>query len=256
MATKPLLSISDLLEQSWMHVREHAPVLMKRSSWFIALALAAFALNTVAYAFPETASPAIRFLNVLVIQVFGTTYLSMRITQALLAQETGNAEIDHVSGRLFWKFFWVSILVGLATLGGALVFVLPGIWLTVALSFAAYYVLEDNQSGTQALAASAELVKGRWWETFTRLIIPAFILLCLYFLLTHLLNGVVTLIAGFSPSRIVSEYAAQYWWTTPPKQVLLAMGASEAIGSISMALFAPFFIAISTRLFHELKKTR
>ena len=255
MATKPLLSISELLEQSWQHVRENADSLTKRTSLFVLLALISFGLNLIAYAFPDTISPGVRLLDLLLIQLIGAGYVSMRLTQLILSQETGDKKIEAEGGKAFPRYVWVSILTFLATLGGAFVFVLPGIWLVVVLSFATLLSLEDRRTGTQALAASAELVKGRWWATLVRLIVPGFLLLCLYFLVTNVLNGLVTLIAGYSPSQIVADYAANYWWSMPPKQILFAFTANQAIGSIAMALFAPLFIAVTTRLFHDLKKT-
>ncbi len=256
MATKSLLSITDLLEQSWSHVQTHASVLMKRSSWFIALALASFALHAIAYALPETAAPVLRLLDGIFIQLVGTTWVTLRITQAILSQETGDVRLDQPSRRLLGSYFLVTILVGLATLGGSLVFLLPGIWLGIALSFSHLLVIEDDQRGTQALAASADLVKGRWWATFLRLAVPGFVILCLFFLISSLLNGLVSIIAGYSPADVVAEYAAQFWWSSPPKQVLLALGANQAISAIAMTLFAPLFISLSTQLFHNLKKTK
>lgn len=256
MATKSLISITELLEQSWSHVQTHANVLMKRSSGFILLALASFAFHALAYAFPDSVSPALRLLDGVLIQLLGTSWVTLRITQALLAQETGNERLDTPSRGLLGSYLFVSILVGLATLGGSAVFLFPGIWLGVALSFSPLFVIEDGRRGTQALAASADLVKGRWWATFVRLAVPGFIMLCLFFLLNNLLNGIVSLIAGYNPADIVAEYAAQFWWSAPPKAVLLALGANQAISALAMAIFAPLFISLTTQLFHDLKKTK
>lgn len=256
MVTKSLISISELLEKSWSHVQTHSSVLMKRSSWFIILALASFLLHVIAYALPESISPILRLLDGIVIQLIGTTWVTLRITQALLSQETGNARIDKPSRRLLASYLLVTIFVGLATLGGSIVFLFPGIWLGVALSFAPFFLIEDDRRGTQALAASADLVKGRWWATFVRLALPSFVILCLFFLVNNLLNGLVSLIAGYNPADIVAEYAAQFWWSAPPRQVLFALGANQAISAIALAFFTPLFISLSTQLFHDLKKTK
>ncbi|MBP7134586.1 hypothetical protein KBA73_05200 [Patescibacteria group bacterium] len=256
MATKSLISITDLLEQSWAQVREHAAELSKRSSWFIALAVGSFALNLLAFALPDYASPALRIIDWAGIQLLGTSFVSMRVTQALIRQETNNTEADVYSSKIFFAYVWVSILVGLASLGGLVVFVIPGVWLTVALSFALLYVLEERKRGTQAMAASVELVKGRWWATMIRLAVPGLAVLFLFFFVTSLLNSIVTFIAGYNPTEIVREYAAAYWWVSPPKQIVFAAATNQAIGALSMALFAPMVIALITRLFHELKRTK
>lgn len=256
MATKSLLSVTELLEQSWSHVQTHAHVLMKRSSWFIALGLGSFGLHALAYVFPDSISPVLRLIDAIGIQIIGTTWVTLRLTQAILSQETGDTRLDKPSRRLFGSYLLVSMLVGLATLGGSIVFLFPGIWLGVALSFASLLLIEDDRRGTQALAASVDLVKGRWWATFIRLAVPGFVILCLYFLATNLLNGIVSLIAGYNPADVVAEYAAQFWWSAPPKQVLMALGASQAISAIVLTFFTPLFISLSTQLFHDLKKTK
>ena len=256
MATKPLISISELLERSWGHVQTHANALMKRSSWFILLALGSFALHAIAYALPDTVSPGLRLLDGIVIQLIGSTWITLRLTQALLAQETGLEKIDRPSTRLLGSYLLVTILAGLATLGGSAIFLFPGIWLGVALSFALFILVENDVRGTQALAQSADLVKGRWWATFVRLAVPGFVILCLYFLGTNILNAIVSVIAGYNPADIVAEYAAQFWWSTPPKTVLFALGANEAINALAMTLFAPLFISLTTQLYHELKRTK
>lgn len=56
---------------------------------------------------------------------------------------------------------------------GLLLLVVPGIWLAVRWYFAAQAAVLDNTSPSASLDRSAELVEGRWWETFGALLLSA-----------------------------------------------------------------------------------
>jgi hypothetical protein len=58
------------------------------------------------------------------------------------------------------------ILGGLATVAGLVFFVIPGIWLAVALYFASQAVVAEGHSPVDALRRSRELVRGEWWRVF------------------------------------------------------------------------------------------
>ena len=58
--------------------------------------------------------------------------------------------------------FLVSILVT----AGYLLFILPGIYLTVAYSFAPYLIVEKNMGVWQALEQSRQAITQYWWRYF------------------------------------------------------------------------------------------
>lgn len=58
------------------------------------------------------------------------------------------------------------ILGGLATVAGFFFFLIPGIWLVVALYFASQAVVAEGRSPVDALRRSRELVRGQWWRVF------------------------------------------------------------------------------------------
>lgn len=66
--------------------------------------------------------------------------------------------------------------VVLSSLGialGLLLLVVPGVWLAVRWYFGAQAAVLDQTSPGASLARSAQLVKGRWWETFGALLLSA-----------------------------------------------------------------------------------
>jgi len=69
------------------------------------------------------------------------------------------------------SFFWISLLAGLAVLGGFILFVIPGIIFAVWFGFSLYVYIFEGTKGSSALKKSKELVKGRWWPVFARFLV-------------------------------------------------------------------------------------
>jgi len=74
-----------------------------------------------------------------------------------------------VSWPKMWQFFWVSLLVGLAVLGGFILFVIPGVIFSVWFCLAMFVFVAEGLEGTSALKRSKQLVQGYWWPVFGRL---------------------------------------------------------------------------------------
>jgi hypothetical protein len=69
------------------------------------------------------------------------------------------------------SFFWISLLAGLAVMGGFILFVIPGIIFAVWFGFSIYVFIFDGIKGSSALKKSKELVKGYWWPVFARFLV-------------------------------------------------------------------------------------
>jgi hypothetical protein len=78
----------------------------------------------------------------------------------------------------------VSILVGLATLLGLIVFVIPGIYLGVRLAVSIQALVVEDKRGSQAMGRSWELVGGHWWHAALTLLVAG--------LITGVVNAVIT----------------------------------------------------------------
>ncbi len=70
---------------------------------------------------------------------------------------------------------WIGVLAALAVLGGALLFLIPGIIFSIALTFALYVFFADRDTGLTALRKSGEYVKGNWWGVFGRIVFAVFL---------------------------------------------------------------------------------
>jgi len=81
---------------------------------------------------------------------------------------TNFAESYHAGFKLFWAWIWIAILIEVASLGGFILLIIPGIILSVQLVFALYVLVLEEKHGMQALIQSREYVKGYWWASVGR----------------------------------------------------------------------------------------
>ena len=75
------------------------------------------------------------------------------------------------------------LLKTLVVMGAIMLFIIPGIWISVLLSLITFVVLRYNVYGFEAIDYSIALVDGYWWNTFKKfgLLIILFILIGLPF---------------------------------------------------------------------------
>ena len=66
------------------------------------------------------------------------------------------------------SYWWISILVPFITMGGFLLFVVPGIIFAVWFSLAKFILVAENLKGMNSLLKSREYVKGKWGSVFWR----------------------------------------------------------------------------------------
>jgi len=66
------------------------------------------------------------------------------------------------------QFFWVSLLVGFITMGGFILFAIPGFIFAVWFSFAIFIVITEDLKGMDAVLKSREYVRNYWWQTLWR----------------------------------------------------------------------------------------
>lgn len=80
----------------------------------------------------------------------------------------------YADGRAYYlRYLWVGILAGFAVFGGALLFLVPGIYLAVIFSFAPFVVIAERAGGRKAFRRSSQLVSGYWWPVVGRVLLMA-----------------------------------------------------------------------------------
>lgn len=102
-------------------------------------------------------------------------------------QEIGIRESFAKAWPKILSYWWISILVGVITMLGFLLLIIPGIIFSIWFSLASYALVSEEKKGMKALLRSKELVKGYWWKIFWR------------FLVLTSIVFLITFIAGFIP---------------------------------------------------------
>ena len=114
--------------------------------------------------------------------------LTGAITRAVAAEVAGEDPSVEQSYRFGFhrlgSVLLVSILVGLATIAGFILFIIPGIWIGVRLAVSVEALVVEGRRGTQAMGRSWELVGGHWWHAFGALVVAG--------LLTGVVNAIIT----------------------------------------------------------------
>ncbi len=166
--TSKMHPIGTLFSSSWQLYKERFRILIK-------IALIPALLILLGSIIMQAGSPTA--LIGLLFSIAGGILAVFASIAAIIAldQKTDFDESYRRSVPLFWPFIWISILTALATLGGFVMLIVPGIILAVALTFSKYLIILENRRGLDALTQSRAYVKGYWWASLGRFIL---LLLC------------------------------------------------------------------------------
>jgi hypothetical protein len=145
--------------------------------------------------------------------------LTGAITRAVAAEVAGEDPSVEQSYRFgfhrIWSVLLVSVLVGLAIIGGLILFVIPGIYVGVRLAVSIEALVVEGRRGTQAMGRSWGLVGGHWWHAFGTLVVAA--------LLTGIVNAVITAPFGNTGWFVQAVAAAVATVVTLPYGVLVGV---------------------------------
>jgi hypothetical protein len=247
--SKPLISPGQLIADGWRLFARNFKPLFKISAWFM-VGPVVMVITTLLIPFlPVTGM--VLYFAAFIANIILSVWTTIRLIQFLLAQNRGKvleSTASKVALGLFWAFVWIGIARFWATLGGFFLLVLPAFWLAVLFSFAEYHLVEDGKRGLQALAASADLVKGRWWGVFGRKLL----LIVIVFVAVLVAFFAVTLLVGTSITGLMKTGGSASASTVAPLMVLLL----TILQVVAIAVFTPLLYAWDVKLFHSLKDTR
>jgi hypothetical protein len=87
-----------------------------------------------------------------------------------------NEQIDFkktlsIAWKNLWKFFLVTALVFLATFGGFILLIIPGVIFGIWFYFANFIFIDQGTGITASMGKSRQLVKGKFWAVFWRILI-------------------------------------------------------------------------------------
>ena len=151
---------------------------------------------------------------------------------AELHQASAGQALSH-GVRCALPLIGAAILYLLAMAGGLILLVVPGIILSLSLSFAFIAIVLDDESALAALKRSHRLVWGNWWRTLAVVSVPVVIVMILY----------LGLGIAFGVTLVKSE-------GKPAIDMLITLNLTEAaIGGIT----APLIYSIMIVQYHDLK---
>ncbi|OGY82685.1 MAG: hypothetical protein A3F54_01710 [Candidatus Kerfeldbacteria bacterium RIFCSPHIGHO2_12_FULL_48_17] len=177
-----LMGTSDLIKKSWEDYKAHfgsliglvftpllagVPLAIIIGIW----AVMAYGSNQVG---GSGTSPVVNWslgilsLIALIVLIVGVLWGYSAMLAKIVNMGLSYKESLRLGWKKFWTFLWVSILVGLITMGGNMLLLIPGFILSIYTMFAIYAVFEEEKKGLAAVSRSFELVKGYWWAVFGR----------------------------------------------------------------------------------------
>ncbi len=127
------------------------------------------------------------------------------------------------SRKNFWKFFIVKLLTTLILVIGYLLFIIPGIFLSVRYAFTGFVALFEKKGFGDTMDHGFEITRGYWWVLFGRFVVLAFTVWVFYFAIISILFYVESLltpitgamISELTVNAIVSfAFAILSLWTT------------------------------------------
>ena len=114
--------------------------------------------------------------------------LTGAITRAVAAEVAGQDPSVEQSYRFGFhrlgSVLLVSVLVGLAIVGGLILFIIPGIYIGIRLCVSIEALVVEGRRGSEAMGRSWGLVGGHWWHAFGTIVVGG--------LLTGIVNAVIT----------------------------------------------------------------
>lgn len=236
-----LIKVGALMRESWVFYKNNFNLFLKIVAWLFVPAvilslLPYLILNPVIFF-------AINFFLSLISWVF-SVFISIALILAMNAifkKEPIN--LQSIYNLSYSKTFWgviIIILISLAVFAGTLLLIIPGIIFSVWFSFGLYVFVIENKKGAEALSASRQLVKGRFWPVLWRWIAP------------NVIYGIALIIIILIPIYLIDFVVGQpgaSFTATPPWWSLL-------IANIIPIFATPLFYAIGFVLYNSLKKEK
>ncbi|HRZ30521.1 MAG TPA: hypothetical protein P5274_02555 [Candidatus Paceibacterota bacterium] len=188
-----LINLADLGKKTWS-------LYQKKFATFVGLLLVPFALLTISPVLYQSVG---FFYFPLSLVLFGLGLFSILwagTAAVVVLHERSKLTVRESLTRSWskvWPLFWVGIIVGFVAGGGALLFLIPGIILSVYFIFAKLIVVVEGDKGMRALTRSREYVRGYFWPILGRflaiVIVTGIIYLTLSFV-ASLLGDLTTLL--------------------------------------------------------------
>jgi hypothetical protein len=235
-----LIKISDLIKKSWdLYIKNFQkfivpigvmliPIILIQLTGLLGDPAKNITLLIVIFVLAAAAIFVDLWAGIALIQIINNTYTNKPF------------ELKAIFNTAFKKvpaYFAVGILSGIIIVLGFILLIIPGIIFSIWYSYAGYINILEEKKGMDALKASKDLVKGRWWATLWRLLVPA--------LLVYIIAMLISAALGFLIS------GGNLSLTTTGNSTIV-----DIISNLIILVLTPLFSAFSVILYHSLKETK
>jgi len=144
------------------------------------------------------------FIACVISNIVLSTLVSVWLSGAIIFTVVSKSKVKLVEAlSKGWKHFvpvlWIVLIIKFVTAGGFVFMLIPGVFLSVALSFSLYVHFAENVNGIAAVIRSYDLVKGHWWGVFGRFFAVIVPMVFLFFFVAlifsagkyHVINSVI-----------------------------------------------------------------
>ncbi|MEE4301528.1 MAG: hypothetical protein V2J24_18965 [Pseudomonadales bacterium] len=172
----------------------------------------------------------------LLISLLTTAAVIVHLHRIATNAPEGDAGVYAAALRRVLPYVGTSILYGIATVLGAILLIVPGVWLSIAFLPAIYLVFTEQLGPIGALRRSFSIVRGNWWRTATIVLVSSFIVLVIQ-------AGIVSL-----PAFLAGVVAAAGDGQIATSWVLVL----NFLNAIAQALSIPLAIAMGLAIVRDL----
>lgn len=160
---------------------------------------------------------------------FLTAAIARATAEVYLGGSPGVGEIYRFALARTGSILLVTFLVSLATLGGFIALIIPGIIFYIRFTFSTSVVVVEGRRGRKAMGRSWRLAKGFFWKILGTVLLAG--------ILTSIVGGVIQL-----PLAIAADQIGESGWA------LRAVG-----GSVASILTRPFVGIVVVLLFFDMR---
>lgn len=237
-----IIGVGDLIKKSWTLYWSNLKLLLTISAWMIIPLLAALLLafvpaNLIVVIVPLSL---IVFAATFIINFWVTICLVQACAKLYQEQKVNLRIVFQSAWPKMIPLIWVSILTGLAVLGGTILFIIPGIIFAVWFAFATFLNILEGSRGVAALKQSKAMVSGLWWSTAIRFVVPYIVFGILFYGAARIVLMALTPLTNY--------------FADANQEIITVI---ESIVTSALNIFiTPLFIAVGAILYLEIKKLK
>jgi len=175
-----MFSIKESIKQGWEVFKNNKGLWVATLAVFVLMILSGPKqefryLNGMMLSYPSFGLIGIIACIALLVSKIGYTKLALKILDGESFEWPKALEVTFNTHKVFWKYIGVSILYGLMTVLGFVLFIIPGFIFLAKYSMAAFLVIDNGSRPWAAMKESAALTKGSKWRILGLLLVTTII---------------------------------------------------------------------------------